>query len=236
MKARIKFRKYGAMKFIGHLDLMRYFQKAMRRSGIDIAYSEGFSPHQLMSFAAPLGVGVESNGEYMDIGLRTPISPLQAAEALNRVMADGVQILSFQMLPDTAKNAMSIVAAAEYTVRFREGHAPAEGWQQRLAAFYEREHIVILKKTKKSEAEVDIRPFIYNLSINGEEIRMLLAAGSAHNLKPDLVLSAFCAEEGHSLDNLSLCVTREEMYALSEQQPEAGVPALVTLGSFGEAL
>ena len=64
MRIRIKFRKYGVMRFIGHLDIMRYFQKAMRRANIDIAYSEGFSPHQIMSFAAPLGVGITSDGEY----------------------------------------------------------------------------------------------------------------------------------------------------------------------------
>ncbi len=65
MKIRIKFRKYGVMKFIGHLDIMRFFQKAVRRSGIDICYSEGFSPHQVMSFAAPLGVGITSDWEYL---------------------------------------------------------------------------------------------------------------------------------------------------------------------------
>ena len=53
MKVRIKFSKYGALRFIGHLDVMRYFQKAIRRAEIDIAYSEGFSPHQIMSFASP---------------------------------------------------------------------------------------------------------------------------------------------------------------------------------------
>ena len=67
MKIRIRFRKYGVMKFIGHLDTMRYFQKAMRRADVDIRYSEGFSPHQIMSFAAPLGVGITSDGEYLDI-------------------------------------------------------------------------------------------------------------------------------------------------------------------------
>ena len=66
MKIRIKFRKYGTMKFIGHLDVMRYFQKAIRRSEVNIRYSEGFSPHQIMSFAAPLGVGITSKGEYVD--------------------------------------------------------------------------------------------------------------------------------------------------------------------------
>ena len=67
MKIRIKFAKYGVMKFIGHLDVMRFFQKAIRRADIDIRYSEGFSPHPVMSFAAPLGVGMESIGEYFDI-------------------------------------------------------------------------------------------------------------------------------------------------------------------------
>ena len=71
MKVRIKFAKSGAMRFIGHLDVMRFFQKAIRRAGIDVAYSEGFSPHQIMSFAAPLGVGLCSNGEYMDIEVKS---------------------------------------------------------------------------------------------------------------------------------------------------------------------
>ena len=55
------------MKFIGHLDMVRYFQKVMRRSEVDVAYSEGFSPRQKMSFAAPLSVGVLSRGEYFDL-------------------------------------------------------------------------------------------------------------------------------------------------------------------------
>ena len=75
MKIRIKFAKYGTMKFIGHLDTMRFFQKALRRADIDIKYSEGFSPHQIMSFAAPLGVGIESYGENMNMSF--PIDDLE---------------------------------------------------------------------------------------------------------------------------------------------------------------
>ena len=67
MEIRIKFAKYDTMKFISHLEVMRYFQKAVRRSGLDVAYTEGFNPHQIMSFAAPLGVGITSDGEYFDI-------------------------------------------------------------------------------------------------------------------------------------------------------------------------
>ena len=78
MEIRIKFAKYDTMKFISHLEVMRYFQKAVRRSGLDVAYTEGFNPHQIMSFAAPLGVGQTSESEYFDIELHTapPILPV----------------------------------------------------------------------------------------------------------------------------------------------------------------
>ena len=64
LKIRVKFEKTGVVRFIGHLDIMRYFQKAMRRCAMPIKYSEGFSPHQIMSFGAPLSLGMESIGEY----------------------------------------------------------------------------------------------------------------------------------------------------------------------------
>ena len=96
MKARIKFRKYGVMKFIGHLDVMRYFQKAIRRAGIPIAYTGGYSPHMIMSFAQPLGVGVTSDGEYLDIELKEPITSEKALKQLNDVMVEGMEIVSFR--------------------------------------------------------------------------------------------------------------------------------------------
>ena len=88
------------LKFIGHLDVMRYFQKAIRRAGIDIAYSTGFSPHQIMSFAAPLGVGLESNGEYMDIEVNSITSAKELTDALNAQMVDGIRVLEVRLLPD----------------------------------------------------------------------------------------------------------------------------------------
>ena len=88
MKVRIKFAKQGAMKFIGHLDIMRYFQKAVKRAGLDAAYSEGFSPHMIMSFAAPLGVGITSEVEYFDLELKTPMSSKEAVERLNQALME----------------------------------------------------------------------------------------------------------------------------------------------------
>ncbi|MBS6646633.1 MAG: TIGR03936 family radical SAM-associated protein [Clostridiaceae bacterium] len=230
MKIRIKFAKQGPMKFIGHLDIMRYFQKAMRRGNIDICYSEGFSPHQIMSFASPLGVGLTSNGEYMDIEVSGTTNSKEMTNQLNSVMVDGMKVLSCRRLNDTAKNAMSIVAAADYTIRFREGCEPADldDYFSGLSDFYKMESIRIIKKTKKGEQEVDIRPFIYCLSVKDNTIFMQLSSGSANNLKPELVLEAYTNFRGGEFRSIAFQIQREELYAADENGK------LISLEDLGE--
>ena len=127
LKARIKFRKYGCMKFIGHLDIMRFFQKVMRRADIPIAFTGGFSPHMIMSFANPLGVGVTSDGEYFDIELKESISSAKAVEQMNKTMVEGMEVVSFVEIPDDKKcSGMTIVAAAEYEVSLLESNKSSE--------------------------------------------------------------------------------------------------------------
>ena len=110
MKIRVKFKKWGCMKFIGHLDMMRYFQKAVRRADIDIRYSEGYSAHQIMSFAAPLGVGITSDGEYFDIDVNTTESTEKSIAALNAQMVDGVEVTGYssstraKLAPENTRN------------------------------------------------------------------------------------------------------------------------------------
>ena len=99
MKLRIKFKKFGPVKFIGHLDVMRFFQKGLRRAEIDVAYSSGFSPHQIMSFASPLGVGLESNGEYFDVEILTPISSQDFMDKFNAVSVPWIQVTDVRILP-----------------------------------------------------------------------------------------------------------------------------------------
>ena len=214
MKIRIKFRKHGIMKFIGHLDIMRYFQKAMRRAEIDICYSEGFSPHMIMSFAAPLGVGLTSDGEYLDIEVGQEVSSKSAVKRLNAVMTEGIEVVSFRKIPDgKASNAMSLVAAADYEVRFRQGCAPADGWQEYFDAFCRRDSILITKKTKKSEQEIDIRPLIYQIERRKDCIFMQVATGSSANLKPELVIEAFASFAGIVFPEFAFQIHRLEVYA-----------------------
>ena len=146
LKARIKFRKYGVMRFIGHLDVMRFFQKAMRRAGIPIAFTGGYSPHMIMSFAQPLGVGVTSDGEYLDIELGEEIDFIKAVEQLNEVMVEGMEVVDLVRIPDDKKSSgMTIVAAASYRVTLLESAKSAEVTRafpaicsQRLKNFWDR--------------------------------------------------------------------------------------------------
>ena len=224
MNIRMKFKKHGCMKFIGHLDIMRYFQKAIRRADIDIAYSEGFSPHMIMSFAAPLGVGLTSEGEYVDLQVNSCASSKAAVDALNSVMVDGMEVVSFKLLPENVKNAMSSVAAADYFVKWREGYAP-ENWEEKFNTFLQKEEMLIVKKTKRSEAEVDLKPMLYKTELRDGGIFMQTACGSVNNLKPELVMEVFAKDAGIELAPFALEVCRLEVYAdLGDETAKKLVP------------
>lgn len=205
------------MKFIGHLDMVRYFQKVMRRANVDICYSEGFSPHQKMSFAAPLSVGVISKGEYFDIEVNSSLSSKEMIKNINAQNVEGVKVVSYKELPEGAKNAMSVVAGADYFVYtdlFTE---------EQVNDFYEQDEINILKKTKKSEKIVDIKPMIHEMKFNEDGIFMKVSQGSAANLKPDLVMSALEQFTGAKLpefvqyERLDMyCLENDKLVSLSE--------------------
>ena len=205
------------MKFIGHLDMVRYFQKVMRRANVDICYSEGFSPHQKMSFAAPLSVGVISKGEYFDIEVNSSLSSKEMIKNINAQNVEGVKVVSYKELPEGAKNAMSIVAGAGYFVYtdlFTE---------EQVNDFYAQDEINILKKTKKSEKIVDIKPMIHEMKFNEDGIFMKVSQGSAANLKPDLVMSALEQFTGAKLPEFvqyermdMYCLENDKLVSLSE--------------------
>lgn len=233
MKVRIKFRKYGVLKFIGHLDVMRFFQKVMRRAKIPIAFTGGYSPHMIMSFASPLGIGLTSDGEYVDIELAEPISSVEAVKRMNAVMAEGIEVVSFRQIPEEKKaTGMAIVAAADYLVRVQKGCLPA-GYKEMFAAFFAQPEIRIVKQTKRSEQEVDIRPMIYDAKIRDNEFFLKLASGSVQNLKPDLVMEAFLRYAGIEEYGLVFSFHRLEMYADIGNEENR---VLVTLESLGNEI
>lgn len=237
MKLRVKFRKYGPLRFIGHLDVMRFFQKAVRRAGVDVAYSGGFSPHQIMSFAAPLGVGLESNGEYMDIEVHSITSCEDVKRRLNDACVSGIEIASVKILPEKAGNAMASVAAASYTVRFREDREPDFmkkfiNINSILAEFLDKSRILIVKETKKGVREVDLRPGIYEFLWDGGKnaFSMLLDASSAGNIKPAQVFEALLSEHGECLKENALMIIREEIFTDIGEEDSRNLVSLDEIG------
>lgn len=221
MKVRIKFSKEGITRFIGHLDIMRYFQKAFRRSGIDIQYSQGYSPHQLISFAAPLGVGLTSTGEYMDIVMGSCPSSDELIRLINEQMVDGIRILSAVALPDNSKNAMSIVSTADYQIRFRENMLPDFDLDEAIQRFMAQESILVTKKTKKSEKTMDIKPMIHTFYATEDGCFMNVATGSTQNLKPEQVMQTLYQFMDRTFDAFTIYIHRCETYGENFKTLEA---------------
>lgn len=153
----------------------------------------------IMSFAQPLGIGLTSDGEYFDIEVEEYIEPKDAIKRLNETMVEGMKVSNFVYISDEKKlSGMTITAAADYyvypliSIKNSEDHLEIpEEWSEKVIDFMNQDSIIVLKKTKKSEKEVDIRPMIYDMRIEGDAIYLFLATGSEQNLKPDLVMETF---------------------------------------------
>ena len=233
MNIRIKFSKHGSMKFIGHLDIMRFFQKAIIRAGIDISYSEGYNPHQIMSFAAPLSVGVVSDGEYMDIGVKSTMSTSNALKALNNCIVEGIRVEDYKLLPEHAKNSMSIVASAKYALYNKTSDVglinDITELNEKINSFLSQNEILITKETKKGEATIDLKPHIYEFkatkfSSEDEEIKDIpclifnISTGSLTNIKPELLMQSFFNYCGMEYHENEYQIYRIEVYGRDENE------------------
>lgn len=224
LKLRIKYTKTGVLRFIGHLDIMRLFQKAIRRAKLDVAYSKGFSPHQIISFAAPMPLGMTSEGEYFDGEFVTVTSTEDMMKRLNDTLPDGIVVLDIVELPEDAKPSMSIVSASDYIV-FRNEECDEEVISKLIAKIDELNAlpvVEVIKKTKTKEQLTDIKSCIYDLHEYDEQtpftedydqaIYMMLASGSIDNLKPELVIEALCKQACIEYNRYDYRVHRIETY------------------------
>ena len=240
MRLRVRFEKTGAIRYIGHLDVMRFFQKCLRRAEIDVAFTGGFSPHMIMTFAQPLSVGLESHGEYMDIEVHSVTDSQDMLERMNAASVPEIKILSVKRLPENAGNAMASVAAAKYLVSFRESRVPAlfekEPGQVNamLTEFLSRETIPYVKEGKKGTREVDLRPGIFEFYVKEDRsLMMLLEASSGDNLKPAQVLEALLALHGESLSENALQITRLDTYTRKSTE-DGSLGELLSMDEVGE--
>ena len=128
------------------------------------------------------------------------------------------------------RNTPILVAAADYYVEFREGMEPETDWKNKIEDFVRQSEILIVKKTKKNEKEVDIRPYIYEMRLEESRIFLKLAAGSVKNTKPELVMEAFLAFLGQEFDSFCFTIHRAEVYADKGTEEYRNLISLEDLG------
>ena len=196
----LEFQKGDIVRHLGLLDLQRTMQRALRRSGLPIAYSKGFSPHIVMSFSSALSSGIPGDAELLDVGLDGDITQQQCLEAMNRVLPPSLAVTRVRLVDDRYPKLGAALQQAQYRITLRGGGARAVA--EAIDGFLAQEEIMALRKTKKSETMVNIRPMIHELTAayDGERDSAVLNARvsfvEAATLKPDLLMEALCAYAG----------------------------------------
>ena len=221
MRIRIKFEKKQPVRYLGHLDIMRFFQRVFNRAEVKMEYSGGFNPHQKMSFAQPLGVGILSEGDYLDAEIASGQDLSLVRENMNRVCGDGFRIRSVKEVEEGAKKAMAALAYAEYEIDIREQLQEAEGSAEEadkvllkdIEELLARKEIPVQKTTKSGTREVDIRPQILRLSYENGTVFLQVTAGSSNNLKPDTLLAELFRQSEVEYRREKVTIIRKELYA-----------------------
>ena len=212
----VAFEKGEQLRFIGHLDLMRTMQRALRRSGLPIKYSNGFNPHIRLSFAAPLSVGVIGLRELMEVPVEDGLSERQFMDAMNATLPSCMRIHACRSVEDSFPALMSLVAGADYRIVLPV-MPETEKLVSRFDAFMALKTFVANRRTKSGENPCDIRPFVLDgkcSRLNDHfviELRTL--ALKEGMLKPSLWLDSFrefagCSEVPHLIFRTSILARR----------------------------
>lgn len=205
MRLRIKFAKRGTGRFLSQLEVMRSFHRAARRAGLPLALSQGFNPHPLFSFGPALAVGRESEAEYLDLELKEPCPPAEVLHSLAREMPPGLEILAVKSLPQGAPALTEAIRCAAYRVEV-EG-LTREGLERAIRNLLGKNEVRVRRQTKRGEREVDLRPGLYRLELEGDRLlTMLLACSSQLTVRPEEVVRALAP--GISI----ISIRRTELY------------------------
>lgn len=184
----VKYGRDDRVKFISHLDFVRCFHRAVRRSALNFEFSQGYNPHPVMTIAQPLPVGVTSECEYMKVGLVTDFDENGILEELNGSMPPGFRIYGVHRL-EAKEIDLTKIDKAEYIVEI-ECNREAD-----IQTIMNESELIVPKKTKSGIKDSDIRPHIFETENLGfkdgiQTVRMVVSCGSAYNLKPETVISS----------------------------------------------
>ena len=196
----MQFQKGDIVRHLGLLDLQRTMQRALRRSGLPIAYSNGFNPHIVMSFASALSSGIPGDAELLDVSLHGETTEEACMEAMNRVLPPALHVSRIRLVDDRFPKVSAALRQAEYRITlWGEDALKIAG---AIPGFQAQSEIMALRKTKRAEAMVNIRPMIHALTARTDEEKntaVLTARVSfveSATLKPDLLVESLCTFAG----------------------------------------
>ena len=186
MRALIRFGKQPRLRFISHLDMQRFFQRAVNRTGLPIAYSQGFNPHPVMSFGSALALGWTSEYEVIDIKLSAPMGRKRTEDAIRAALPADLPVLEVRMIDDRHAAPMALVKMSDYRVTL-EGDTAAAVVEQ-IPAFLERDTVMAVKKTKSGEKSINARPLVISLAAIEDGFNARLMLTERESIKPELLI------------------------------------------------
>lgn len=214
----IKYTKESNIKFIAHLDLMRTAQKIVRRSKLPVKYSKGFNPHMAMSIAQPLAVGMYSSGEYMDLVFVEEVDEKEIIDRLNACTASGIKFISAKKIINIVNQkkvpqAMALIDACRYTIKIKYDYITKLTTE--IDNLLSKETWKAIKKSKKTEREIDIKALVYDFKYwikdNFLILNVLLQSGSREHLSAEF-FTEYIKNNTSNTSDYFVDIKREEMY------------------------
>ena len=184
---RFRFARSGSLSYVGHLDLMRTFERSLRRAGLPLLHSQGYNPRPMMVFALPLGVGISTTDDYLDVSFSEEVDVKHVIASLSPMLPEGLAVLEGWSVPEENGSIMALVSAASYRLQ-------APGITDALTKLFLMDEVLVEKKSKGQMRTLNIRPLmlrmIEEVPQNANSCTVLVCAGSHENVRPDLLLLA----------------------------------------------
>ena len=181
---RVVFAKNGDIRFIGHLDMQQLLERALRRSGLPLRYSQGFSPKVRLNLASALPLGFTSSAEMMDFWLEQPMEPSLIQQQLNSALPTGIRILSVTEVSNDFPSLQASLKAAEYKVSFKAG-VDVSAVCAHLEELLKEPNLIVTRRNK----QVDLKPLVEALDREKDALYLRLSSRPEASARPDELLA-----------------------------------------------
>lgn len=174
-RLRVTYRKTGPARYVAHLDLMRTWERAIRRARLPLTYSQGFTPHPKLQLAAPLPVGTAAEREYIDVWLDEELAASEVAERLGAQLPGGLGIVEVRQVDDRSPSLQADSMAARYEVRYTLGEVDLAAARDAIDQFMALETLPWVEERGERTRSFDLRPAVLDLALREEEGQVVLA-------------------------------------------------------------